>query len=183
MYYTRQGDNGTTTLYHCDQRLSKSSAIAEALGALDETGSVLGLLAVHLAHAEMLDGKNGTTVVMDIQSHLFTIQAEIAGADKHLSAEAVLVLETYIDSMGRAMSPITTFVVAGGTELSALTDIARTVARRAERRVVGVSEEGLVAVHDQTLAYLNRLSSFLFVLARYVNKEAGVDEHAPTYDE
>lgn len=182
MYYTRTGDSGTTTLYGCDQRLSKSSAIAEALGALDETGSVLGLLAVHMAHTEMPNGKIGATIVMDIQSHLFTIQAEIAGADKHLSSEAVLVLETYIDSLGRTMSPITTFAVAGGTELSALADVARTVARRAERRVVGVSEEGLVVVYDQTLAYLNRLSSFLFVLARYVNREAGIDEHAPAYD-
>jgi cob(I)alamin adenosyltransferase len=182
MYYTRVGDTGTTTVYGCNQRLSKSSAIAEALGALDEATSFLGLLRARTEKVLMPEGVSVAVRIEEIQNHLFTIQAELAGAEKHLTDDAVSELERHIDALARVIPPITTFIVPGGSESSALADMARTIVRRAERRVVAVVEEGIVIPAPATLAYLNRLSSFLFILARYVNKEAGVDEYAPAYD-
>jgi cob(I)alamin adenosyltransferase len=79
------------------------------------------------------------------------------------------------------MPPITNFTVAGGTELSALLDVARTIARRAERRVTAVAELGLRKVSPNTKAYLNRLSSLLFALARYANESAGIARETPNY--
>lgn len=182
MYYTRTGDNGTTTLYGCDQRLSKSSAIAEALGALDEATASLGMLRVHMKSFAMPGGIKVVEVVEEILGHMFTIQAELAGAEKHLARDTVSRLEQSITVLADAIPVVTHFIVPGETEASALADITRTVVRRAERHVVAVAEEKIATPASETLAYLNRLSSFLFVLARYVNREAGVDEHAPMYD-
>ncbi|NTV44844.1 MAG: cob(I)yrinic acid a,c-diamide adenosyltransferase [Candidatus Yonathbacteria bacterium] len=182
MYYTRAGDTGTTTIYGCDQRLSKSSAIAEALGALDEATSFLGLLRAKAVDVSLPDSVSVAARIEEVQNHLFTIQAELAGAEKYLTDDASTELEKHVDAIARVVPPITTFVVPGGSELSALTDVARTIVRRAERRVVTVAEEGIVTLAPATLAYLNRLSSFLFILARYLNREEGIDEHAPVYD-
>ncbi len=182
-YFTGKGDDGTTTLYGCDQRISKSSAIAEALGALDEATSMIGLC-VSLADSIVLpDGAKAKDVLTDIESHLFTIQAEVAGADKHIAPSSVETLEEMETAMAEAIPPIHSFIVPGGSEVSARADVARTIVRRAERRAVGVAEEGIVKVLPETLRYLNRLSSFFFVFARYVNEEAGIVEHSPTYDE
>ena len=178
MLYTRKGDNGTTKTFGCDQRISKSSAVAEALGAMDEANSFLGLAKVKTAEA----GNDAQAAfIHSIQENLFIIQAEIAGADKHIDAAKVLVLETATDSIEKELPPITTFFISGGTELAATFDVARTIARRAERRVVQVHEEGLVKVGDQTLAYLNRLSSILYAFARHANHQAGIKEDAPQY--
>src|ERR1035437_9545649 len=144
MLYTGKGDDGTTKTFGCDQRISKSSNIAEALGSLDEINSFLGLVKIKakdvsfilpeetLLFAETLDR---------IQQDLFIIQAELAGAEKSITEEKVKWLEDIINGIEKILPPITTFFVSGGTELAALSDIARTIARRAERRVVGVAEE------------------------------------------
>jgi cob(I)alamin adenosyltransferase len=173
MLYTRKGDDGLTKIFGCDQSLSKSSKIAEALGALDETNSYLGLCKVKAGElAGDLD---------QIQQDLFIIQAEIAGADKHLIPEKIAALEKIVDGVEKQLPPISTFFVAGGVELSALFDHARTIARRAERRVVAVAEEGMQVVSRETIAYLNRLSSVLYAWARLANEQAGVTEETPHY--
>ena len=178
MLYTRKGDNGTTKTFGCDQRISKSSAVAEALGAMDEANSFLGLAKVKTAAA----GNDAqASFIHSIQENLFIIQAEIAGADKHIEPAKVVILETETDRIEKELPPITTFFISGGTELAATFDVARTIARRAERRVVQVHEEGTVKVGDQTLAYLNRLSSILYAWARYANHQAGIKENAPQY--
>ncbi|MBC8464966.1 MAG: cob(I)yrinic acid a,c-diamide adenosyltransferase [Parcubacteria group bacterium] len=182
MYYTGKGDDGTTTLYGCDQRISKSSAITEALGALDEATSMIGLLVSLTGDMRLPEGVSAKKFLSDIQSHLFTIQAEVAGADKHIADTSVNMLEKMEEKMAEVIPPITSFVVPGGNEVSARTDVARTIVRRAERRVVAVVEEEMVQIMPETLRYLNRLSSFFFVLARYVNEEAGIAERPPTYD-
>lgn len=184
MLYTGKGDDGTTKTFGCcDQRISKSSAITEALGALDEVNSFLGIVKVN-THAGAL-----AATLAEVQQNLFIVQAEIAGADKHITLEKVREMENTINAIEAELPPIKTFFISGGTELAALLDFARTLARRAERRVVYVAEdssidserEGKVAIEKDTLAYLNRLSSLLYALARQVNHKSGITEEPPVY--
>src|SRR5690348_1221755 len=100
MLYTRKGDTGTTKTFGCDQRISKSSAIAEALGSLDEINSFLGLCKVKSEKDEKfkIGVRKFSEIVHDIQQTLFIIQAELAGADKKVTEEKVVGLETIIDA-------------------------------------------------------------------------------------
>jgi len=91
-------------------------------------------------------------------------------------------LEEIIDGIEKTLPPIKTFFVSGGVELAILSDVARTIARRAERRVVGVVEEGKIIVGKDTLAYLNRLSSVLYAFARGFNHQANIKEESPRYN-
>ena len=182
MLYTRKGDKGTTKTFGCDQRISKSSAIAEALGTLDEINSFLGLAKVK-AHSVLLEFNSVKIgdMIHEIQKNLFIIQAEVAGADKTIIEQKIKDLESIIDSIEKVLPPIKSFLISGGTELTAVFDFSRTLARRAERRVVQVFEEGIVKVGSNTLAYLNRLSSLLYALARYSNWKSGIIEDKPDY--
>lgn len=183
MFYTRKGDNGTTKTFGCDQRISKSSTIAEALGSLDEINSFLGLCKVK-SEKENLTLPGGVSVsafVHGIQKNLFIIQAELAGASMSIDETKVKEIEEMIDVIEKELEPIKSFFISGGTELAALFDIARTIARRAERRVTAVSEEGKREIKNSTKAYLNRLSSALYALARLVNHKFGIKEESPNY--
>ena len=184
MLYTRKGDEGTTKTFGCDQRISKSSLIAEALGSLDEINSYLGLLKVKSENIFFQLPGNKISVsetVEQIQQDLFIIQAELAGSDKTISSEKVLWLESITDGIEKMLPPITTFFVSGGCELAVLSDISRTIARRAERRVVGVVDEGKITIGKDTLSYLNRLSSVLYAFARASNFVHGITEESPKY--
>lgn len=182
MLYTKKGDDGTTKTFGSGQRISKSSAIAEALGAVDEINSFLGICKIKSAEKNFVfNGENISDTVHGIQETLFIIQAELAGADKKVGEEKVLDLEKLINEIETAMPPIKTFFISGGTELGATFDVARTMARRAERRVVGVSEEGQRPIGDNTKKYLNRLSSILYALARLSNHLSGIVETPPSY--
>jgi cob(I)alamin adenosyltransferase len=183
MLYTGKGDTGNTRIFGCDQRISKSSIIAESLGSLDETNSLLGLCKMHARNTNIaVDGSHFTDILEDAQQKMFIVQAEVAGADKHLDAEDIERLEHIIDTIDSELPEIKSFFVSGGSELSATLDYARTVARRAERRVVEVSEEGKAKVEKLTLKYLNRLSSLLYAMARYTNFKLGIAEEKPTYE-
>ena len=185
MLYTRKGDDGQTKLFCCDQRLSKSTAIAEALGTVDEINSLLGLCKVKAGDLNLkisgLD-QSVSAILDQIQQNLFIVQAELAGAPKNISAEKVIWLEQITDTIEKELPEIKTFFVSGGTELASLFDFARTIARRAERRVVKVAEEKTNSLQPATLAFMNRLSSVLYALARYSNFRAGVLESSPTYE-
>lgn len=186
MLYTGTGDDGKTTLFGCDQRLSKSSKVAEALGNLDELNSFLGVCKMAMLEdnigLEVLDKKvSYTDIVAGLQQDLFVLQAETAGADKKIDTDRVVKLETLIESASALLPKIETFLVAGGSELSARLDYARAIARRAERSLVAVKEEGVVSIGDGSLAYSNRLSSLLYVLARLANAKLGVIEETPKY--
>jgi len=182
MLYTRKGDTGTTKTFGCDQRVSKSSSIAEALGSMDEINSFLGLCKVRSFEKGFLVGdKKMGDVVHNIQQTLFIIQAELAGAEKKVEESKVIEVEGIIDAIEKILPPITTFFISGGTELAATFDVARTVSRRAERRVVAVNEEGVRPLDPNTLKYLNRLSSILYALARLSNHLSGITEESPTY--
>jgi len=177
MLYTGAGDDGTMRLFHCDQqRISKSSEIPEALGALDELNAFLGFVKVRAAgEPRIADALRG------IQGNLFIIQAEIAGADTKIGKEETERVEKLIGEIEKEIPPIKNFIVAGGTELSALLDVARTLVRRAERRLVAVENTHARELSHETLAYMNRLSSFLFALARLANHLAGIKEEPPKY--
>lgn len=186
MLYTRKGDGGTTKTFGCDQRISKSSATAEALGSLDEINSLLGLVKVESAKIGfgLTIGdveRSFESIIHEVQETLFIIQAEIAGFPKHIGDEKVKGAELIIDTAEKMLPPIKTFFISGGTELAALCDFARTTARRAERRVVQVHEEKMVEVSKETLSYLNRLSSLLYALARLSNHMSGKLETPPSY--
>ena len=205
--FTGKGDNGMTN-WSCDQRISKSSTIAEALGSLDEINSFLGLCKVQSAYLDFKLGEtNLADIVHEMQKNLFIIQAELAGAEKTIEENKVKELEEIIDNIERELSPIKSFFISGGPAditkwqqpgagLGAIFDIARTITRRAERRVITVSEEisqpPLLApeieedenrkqISKHTKNYLNRLSSALYALARYSNHLVGIMEEAPDY--
>lgn len=182
MLYTAKGDDGRTKLFGCDQRISKSSTIAEALGSLDEINSLLGWCKVKADNQTFKISNIDIVVIIDnLQQDLFIIQAQLAGADKELSQEHLEIIENKIAEIEKSLPLIKTFFVAGGTELAVILDYARTVARRAERRVIAVNDEGLIKMSAISLSWLNRLSSLLYVLARLANYEAGVNEKAPRY--
>ncbi|MBM2818274.1 MAG: ATP/cobalamin adenosyltransferase [Parcubacteria group bacterium] len=171
-----------TTIFGCDQRISKSSAIAEALGALDEINSFLGLCKVHKESASLkLSAVSFSEIIQDVQQNLFIIQAEIAGSKKTIEKNKIKEIEKIIDEIEKTLPLIKTFFISGGTELSALFDVARTIARRAERRAVEVSEEGKQKISENSLAYLNRLSSLLYALARLTNHKSDITEQIPDY--
>ena len=184
MLYTRKGDNGTTKTFGCDQRISKSSLVAEALGSLDETNSFLGLARAKTA-GMIFKIKNKqikySDVVLEVQHNLFIVQAEVAGSTLNITTEKITQAEKIVDEIEKVLPPIKNFFISGATETGALFDVARTLARRAERRVVAVKEEGKVSVSADTMTYLNRLSSLLYALARISSHTEGVEEIKPNY--
>jgi ATP:cob(I)alamin adenosyltransferase len=182
MLFTGKGDKGTTTTFGCDQRISKGSATAEALGTLDEVNSFLGLCKVASESSSFLvNGVAFASIVHTIQENLFIIQAEVAGAEKTIAEEKLREAEGIIHFIERELPPITSFFISGGTELAARFDVARTLARRAERRVVNVVDAKEGVVGEWSLAYLNRLSSLLYALARFSNHLSGIVEQSPKY--
>lgn len=190
MLFTGKGDGGTTKTLSSDKRVSKGSAIAEALGSLDEVNSFLGLVKVASTKSDFKVEKLNRrfdSMVHDVQQTLFIIQAEVAGYSKGFGEEKIKDVEEIINTIEAELPPIKTFFISGGTELAALFDVSRTLARRAERRVVGVhdlvqSGEQGPTITPNTLAYLNRLSSLLYALARLSNHLSGITETPPSYE-
>lgn len=176
--FTGKGDDGTTYAYGCDQRFTKGSGLAEALGTVDEINSFLGLVKVK---GQVFAEFDIAKIIGEVQQNLFIVQAELAGADKSIEKSKVDKMSELINSIEKHLPPITTFFVSGGTELGATLDFSRTLARRAERRVVAAHDSQPGLVGKDTLAYLNRLSSLLYALARLSNHESGIKEEAPNY--
>lgn len=175
--FTGKGDGGTTKVFGCDQqRISKSSELPEALGSLDELNAFIGFVKMRADVQPRIK-----KILRSTQEQLFIVQAEIAGSDKRLAEGSVAEVEKLVNDIEKEIPPIKSFSIAGGTELSAMLDVARTLARRAERRIIAVIEGGLREVSAETKAYMNRLSSLLFALARLANHLAGVPEENPKY--
>ncbi|MEK7178499.1 MAG: cob(I)yrinic acid a,c-diamide adenosyltransferase [Patescibacteria group bacterium] len=173
MFYTGRGDNGRTSVFNC-KKFSKSSLRIEALGALDELNSFLGVCKTRSKNVE----HSVFNILEKVQNDLFVIQAEIGGTKKRLDKFRITELERAINDFGKELPKIKKFTLSGGTEFSALLDYARAVARRVERRVVGL---GPKKVNLESLKYLNRLSSLLYVLARQANNNRGIKEKKPRY--
>jgi len=184
MLYTRKGDNGTTKDFNSKpgERKSKSSCQTESLGALDELGAFLGLAKLKSAEVNWLvDDAKPADIILWTQNCLFTIQAEVAGANMKVGQDKVLQMEAWADWIEKELPPIKTFFISGGTELAALFDVSRTLARKAERRVIAGMEAKEFVLDQATLAFLNRLSSLFYALARLTNHFADIREIPPTY--
>jgi cob(I)alamin adenosyltransferase len=168
--YTKGGDRGETSLIG-GQRVSKDDLRLEAYGTIDELNSVIGL-----ARASAASSRLDAELAL-VQSDLFDIGAQLAAeaADSRFpgaSETRVEELERSIDSMEALLEPLKNFILPGGTELAARLHLARTVCRRGERLIVSLHRDDLGA----TVTYVNRLSDYLFVAARFANHEAGVED-------
>jgi len=166
--YTRTGDSGTTGLGD-GTRTDKDSPRIAAMGSIDELNSTIGLLL-------------SETLPEQIQSMLTTIQHDLfdTGGEVSMPGRTVLTdahvtqLETWLDGLNDTLEPLKEFILPGGNRAAALCHVARSTCRWAERLLVSVSRSE--AINPQALKYLNRLSDLLFVMARFINKQAGNDD-------
>ncbi len=172
--YTRTGDKGDTSLFG-GQRVSKIALRIEAYGTVDELNSVLGIVRADNAQPEI------DRILVRIQEALFVLGADLAtprSADKkdlrRITAADVEILEREIDTLDARLQPLRNFILPGGSPVAARLHFARTVCRRAERSAVRLSRTEDIG--DDVIAYLNRLSDLLFVLARFANHTANVPE-------
>lgn len=163
--YTRTGDGGTTGLAD-RSRVPKDAPRIEAIGAVDELNSVIGLLLAE----ELPDAERAC--LTGAQHDLFDLGGELSVPGHAIIGKAhVERLEGELDRLNADLPPLKDFILPGGSRAAALAHVARTVCRRAERRLVTLSRKHKVSPHMR--AYLNRLSDLLFVVARAVNRHAG----------
>ncbi len=175
--YTRTGDKGGTALFG-GGRVSKDHPRVEAYGDVDELNAALGVA----RSVELMPRID--EVLVPIQKDLFAIGALLATPDHNkmreqlskarIDDERIAELERAIDSCEAELEPLRSFIIPGGTTKSAALHLARTICRRAERKVVHLSAE--VELPSLVVVYLNRLSDLLFMLARVANKRAGASE-------
>jgi cob(I)alamin adenosyltransferase len=178
--YTRTGDDGETSLMGGD-RVPKDDPRVTAYGEVDEANAAIG------AARATLPGDAADQLLAQIQRDLFVIGGSLASPDPGalrgeqraklaLAPDRVRALEDAIDAAERELDPLRQFVLPGGSPKAAALHVARTACRRAERSVVRLSREREVKDSREILAYLNRLSDLLFVLARRVNRQAGYED-------
>jgi cob(I)alamin adenosyltransferase len=167
--YTRTGDRGETSLFG-GTRVAKNDPRIDAYGTVDELSSFVGVART----APLPEGV--ATILEQVQRDLFEVGAHLAspGTSRFEGVEPGRIeqLERAIDAMERELTPLTNFILPGGSPAAAHLHVARTVCRRAERCVVGLGDESPAT--QSTIAYLNRLSDYLFVAARFANHHAGV---------
>jgi cob(I)alamin adenosyltransferase len=172
--YTRTGDNGTTALF-AGGRVPKDHWRVEAYGTVDELNSLLGLT------RSLRPSAQTDAWLHEVQRQLFVLGADLAtppdaksSTIMRIDEASVAWLETTIDAMEESLPPLTNFILPGGSQAGASLHVARTVCRRAERLLVALTEHDALVSPAQP--YLNRLSDFLFVLARWENQQAGASE-------
>ena len=169
--YTRTGDDGTTAL-GSGRRVTKYDLRVECYGTLDETNAAIGLARLHTQSDQALDA-----MLARIQNDLFDLGAELCYPDESKDARGRLSvsdgqverLESEIDTLNRKLQPLRSFVLPGGTQAASFLHLARTISRRAERLMVALAARPSEPVGGSALRYINRLSDFLFVAARYAN--------------
>lgn len=171
--YTRTGDDGGTGLYG-GPRVRKDDARIEAYGTVDELNALLGVVRCQPLPGEVDE------LLARLQNELFDLGGELASPDpdarqtRFVTPERIAELERLIDHYEAGLAPLKQFILPGGSAGAALVHLARTVCRRAERRLVTLAADENAGVSRLTVIYLNRLSDLLFVLARWINAEAGV---------
>jgi cob(I)alamin adenosyltransferase len=176
--YTRTGDDGTTAL-GSGRRVAKYDLRVECYGTLDETNAAIGLARVHTGSSDAaLDA-----MLARIQNDLFDLGAELCYPDESKDARGRLSvsdaqverLEGEIDALNRDLQPLRSFVLPGGTPAASFLHLARTISRRGERLMVALASRPNEPVGAAALRYINRLSDFLFVAARYANDKGRSD--------
>ena len=180
--YTRAGDGGNTTLYD-GSRVSKTSIVIEALGALDELNCDVGCVIAFAPNSL----EDTVKILRDLQSYLLDLGSllayphdpEIRRLKYDDSGERVALLEQYIDVMTSVMPPLKNFILPGGTPTTSHLHQSRATCRRAERRVVAILESNEMCNRDSIIScvkFLNRLSDYFFTLARFADHVAGIDD-------
>ena len=172
MVYTGRGDRGRTDL-SSGERVSKSSERIQAYGTVDELNSLAGICRNYTS--------NKVEELEEIQNELHILQAELANRepDVKVSEEDTEHLEELCDRYQEECPPLTSFVLSGGCKSAAHLHHARSVARRAERKIVELDQDE--ELREEVLAYINRLSDLFFMMARHENMLEGVEEKSPQY--
>lgn len=174
--YTKTGDQGETSIL-TGERVSKNSPVIEAYGTIDELNSFIGLAAVETQNIEIKQ------LLQKIQNQLFLLGADLASPDKKgnkkleefkIPDEFYRDAEEAIDRFEYRLEELKNFILPGGAKSGSLLHICRTIARRAERRVVSLKES--MNIEENIIIFLNRLSDLFFVLARYENKTSGTPD-------
>ena len=168
--YTKTGDKGDTSLA-VGGRVRKSDKRLEAYGTADELNSYVGWLRAKIAGESPI-----WHIVVDeqlgwVQNRLFDIGAILAGAEMEVTEEAVCQLEKWIDDMQKELPVLREFILPGGNEVVSLCHVCRTVARRLERNIVDWCDSEGKVLPDKVVCYVNRLSDYCFVLARWIGKK------------
>lgn len=177
--YTKSGDSGTTGLFGGD-RIAKDDIRIEAYGTVDELNAQLGVL--RSAMSPMDNMKAHDTFLNEVQKELFVIGSELASKDpsalnlKSITDEHVTAIEAQIDEMQDKLELLKTFILPGGHHSAAHCHVSRTVCRRAERRVVTLAQHETIS--GDVVKYLNRLSDYLFVLSRTLNRASDIEDIA-----
>ena len=172
--YTRGGDKGQTSLVS-GNRVSKGADRIHLYGEVDELNSHLGLIVSELNKEDKLN--DGVLYIEEIQSRLFDLGSNLAcekvNAQKYklpaITLEAIVEMENKIDLMDGELVPLKNFILPGGHTASAQLHIARTICRRIERNLVRFSEENPDELPENSIQFINRLSDYLFIMARFVN--------------
>lgn len=173
--YTKTGDEGETGLFG-GQRIGKDSLRIEAYGTIDELNSIVGVAICEAKHSDV------KILLTQIQNYLFQIGSDLASPNLEaenkfivrLKAEIIIELENQIDKFEEQLPPLKNFILPGGSKSAALIHQARTVCRRAERRIVALKTQE--KINENIIIFLNRLSDLLFVLSRIENKEANIPD-------
>ncbi len=176
--YTKTGDKGETSLVG-GQRIAKDDPRIEAYGTIDELNSVVGLVISQLQkHSRIIAGDLTT-----IQHHLFDIGAELASLSNRktkaikiprVTERKITWLEKRIDRYTKDLAPLQAFILPGGTEAASSLHLARTICRRAERRIVALGR--VIEINHELVKYINRLSDYLFTAARLTNHQSGSED-------
>ena len=166
--YTKTGDDGKTGLGD-GTRIEKFNSRIEGLGSIDELNSVIGIIISEDISAKEYEW------LEKIQHDLFDIGGELSIPNyTKLTILKVEFLESNIDKMNKELPPLKEFILPGGSKISAYTHLARTICRRVERNLFKLNKSDIV--NEVSLKYINRLSDFLFVLARHFNKSKNIDD-------
>lgn len=169
--YTRTGDSGTTSLLG-NRRVRKDDPRVEAYGSVDELSAFVGVARTSLTDSPLVEELHA------VQADLFEIGSQLASVEdkrpfEALAEDRITALEISIDRMEESLEPLRYFIFPGGSIAAAHLHVARTVCRRAERQVIAIEESER---HAAAIRYLNRLSDYLFVAARFANYGAGVED-------
>lgn len=191
--YTRTGDKGKTSLIG-GLRVSKSDLRLEAYGTIDELNSVIGLMIAQMRDDLCLPSASAgeppvplphdlDLFLRSVQNELFNVGSQLACEDEKIRAKlpgvheaAITAFENKIDELGLSLEPLKNFILPGGCKSSGFAHVARTVCRRAERACVALLESDGAAAEEIVVRYVNRLSDFLFTLARFCNASLKIEE-------
>lgn len=176
--YTRRGDQGQTDLFS-GERVSKTNPRIEGYGSVDEVNSLLGVALSHLDDGDVAEE------LVDVQDRLHVICANLANTEEdpdrpEITDGDIELLEERIDALNEELPSLTNFILPGGSQPGSFLHYARSVCRRAERDVIRLADEEPISA--EVVKFLNRLSDYLFVAARYVNHRRNEREVNPSYD-